>query len=212
MTYYGQAAIDKYLHENYFPNTKSGFFVECGAADGVSECTCKFFEESLGWSGINIEPAKPSYEKLMKNRPNSYNYNVALYNENIVKKFVHLIKKENPDFTYGLGKIFNENEKYVDNEIWKYSIFDIQCMKFSDIFNFNMKFSDISGVIDLFVLDVEGSEIEALQGILEIDKEFYPRIFCIEATQIDVEKLNSMLCKYYTISERRNQDIIYKKL
>jgi len=27
-----------------------------------------------------------------------------------------------------------------------------------------------------------------------------------------VEKLNSMLCKYYTISERRNQDIIYKKL
>lgn len=205
MTYYGQAAIDKYLHENYFPNTKSGFFVECGAADGLTESTCKFFEESMGWSGINIEPVPSSYEKLIINRPLSTNYNAALHNEHITKKFVHLQSVKSPDFTFGLGRILKENEKFENNEEWNYIEFDVNCRKFSELFKENRE-------IDLFVLDVEGNEIEAMEGILEIDKLFYPKIFCIEVTQINVEKLNSMLCKYYTISERRNQDIIYKKL
>ena len=205
MTYYGQAAIDKYLHENYFPNTKSGFFVECGAADGLTESTCKFFEESMGWSGINIEPVPSSYEKLIINRPLSTNYNAALHNEHITKKFVHLQSVKSPDFTFGLGRILKENEKFENNEEWNYIEFDVNCRKFSELFKENRE-------IDLFVLDVEGSEIEAMEGILEIDKLFYPKIFCIEVTQINVEKLNSMLCKYYTISERRNQDIIYKKI
>jgi len=205
MKYYGQLEIDKYLHENYFPNTKSGFFVECGSSDGVSQSVCKFFEESMGWTGINIEPVPSSYEKLIINRPNSINHNVALHNEHTTRKFVHLQSVKLPDFTFGLGRILKENEKFENNSEWNYIEFNVNCRKFSELFKENRE-------IDLFVLDVEGNEIEAMEGILEIDKLFYPKIFCIEVTQINVEKLNSMLCKYYTISERRNQDIIYKKL
>jgi FkbM family methyltransferase len=204
MQYYGQLEIDKYLYENYFPNVKNGFFVECGAADGLTESTCKFFEESMNWTGINIEPVPSSYEKLIINRPNSTNYNVALHNEHTTKKFVHLQSVKSPDYTFGLGRILKDNEKFEDNEDWNYIEFDVKCRKFSELFKENRE-------IDLFVLDVEGNEIEAMEGILEINKLFHPKIFCIEVTKIDMEKLNSMLCNNYTISERRNQDIIYKK-
>ena len=204
MKYYGQAGIDKHLHEKYFPNLKNGFFVECGSSDGLSQSVCKFFEESMGWMGINIEPVPTSYEKLIVNRPNSINHNVALYNENITKKFVHLQSVKDKDFTFGLGRILKDGEEFKNNSEWNYIQYNVECRKFKDLFKENRE-------IDLFVLDVEGTEIEAMEGILEIDKKFYPKIFCIEVTQIDVEKLNSMLCNYYKIIERRNQDIIYLK-
>ena len=81
--FYGQfnPPVDKFIFERYFPEPNiRGVFVECGAFDGVTECSCKFFEETLGWSGINIEPVPWVYEKLCLNRPDAKNFNLALSN------------------------------------------------------------------------------------------------------------------------------------
>ena len=76
MKYYGQPfngiPTDQFLHERYFQNKQNGFFIECGAADGFNLSNCKFFEESMGWRGINIEASPVKYAKLIKNRPNSF--------------------------------------------------------------------------------------------------------------------------------------------
>jgi FkbM family methyltransferase len=77
MEYYSQYKQDKFLHENIFKDHKNGIFVDAGAHDGVSLNNTLFFEKNYNWTGINIEPIKTVYDKLVVNRPNSININCA---------------------------------------------------------------------------------------------------------------------------------------
>lgn len=45
---------------------KNGTFVEVGAGDGRTHSLTRFFEESLGWSGLLIEAATPNFAELKK--------------------------------------------------------------------------------------------------------------------------------------------------
>ena len=77
MEYYSQYKQDKFLHENYFKDYTNGIFVDAGAHDGVSLNNTLFFEKNFNWTGINIEPIKTVYDKLVINRPKSININCA---------------------------------------------------------------------------------------------------------------------------------------
>ena len=82
MKFYGQfeTPVDKFIFERYFPDTNiQGTFVECGAFDGQTECSCRFFEETMGWTGYNLEPVPWIYEQLTQNRPNSKNLNIGRF-------------------------------------------------------------------------------------------------------------------------------------
>src|SRR5579872_2937961 len=76
--FYSQFGQDKFLHENVFKGFRNGMFVDVGAHDGKSLNNTLFFEETLGWRGINIEPLRYVYEQLVNNRPNCVNVNVAV--------------------------------------------------------------------------------------------------------------------------------------
>lgn len=67
MKYYSQYGQDKWLFENIFKYTKSGFFIEIGADDGIDKSNTKFFED-LGWNGICIEPSPERFKQLQVNR------------------------------------------------------------------------------------------------------------------------------------------------
>jgi len=64
-------SVFEILNNVYFSEINNGFFIECGAWDGVSESTCINFEKIKNWNGINIEAQKEAYCKLIENRPNS---------------------------------------------------------------------------------------------------------------------------------------------
>ena len=49
-------------------NYKNGFYIECGANDGVNQSTTWYFERTLQWKGLLIEPIKLVYAELKKNR------------------------------------------------------------------------------------------------------------------------------------------------
>jgi FkbM family methyltransferase len=66
--YHSQVGQDKYLNENVFIFKENGFFVEVGASDGVKLSNTLFFEESMGWNGICIEPNPSAYRDLCINR------------------------------------------------------------------------------------------------------------------------------------------------
>ena len=93
MKFYGQFSppLDKLLYERYFLNKHSGFFLECGATDGVTESTCKFFEESMKWTGINIEPVPFLFERLIRNRPKAHNLSIALSDRDGKATFTHAV-------------------------------------------------------------------------------------------------------------------------
>jgi len=77
-TYYSQYGQDRFLHLNVFKGFKNGFFVDVGAHDGKSLNNTLFFEEILGWKGINIEPIPSVYNALTVNRPRCLNINCAI--------------------------------------------------------------------------------------------------------------------------------------
>jgi len=202
MRYYGQNKLDELLIKRYFRNKKDGFFVECGAADGISENTCFTLERCLKWKGINIEPVDRLYSQLVQNRPHCRNLNYALSNSHRTSQFTDCIK-ENSSIVYGIGSL-TYHDKVEHDDTFKYITFDVECVKFSEVFIENIQ-------IDLFVLDVEGHELEAIDGILEIDRKYYPKIFCIEVDKIDADKLNRTLEPFYTIDFKTKNDIIYKR-
>jgi FkbM family methyltransferase len=200
--YYGQNGLDKYIYETFFIGVNNGFFIECGAFDGLIESTCKFFEDSLGWTGINIEPVPTLFDKLKHNRPNCANLNLALSDKNCIAEFIHTVHS-NKD--YGCGSI-TLSEEYKNNLITRGFLlpkFSVRCQRFCDL--------GIKNHIDLFVLDVEGHELEALSGILPTS--YLPHIFCIEYNMIadGINAINSVLSDKYNFHSTYQHNVFYVK-
>jgi FkbM family methyltransferase len=208
MTYYGQEGLDKIIEQRFLKDKKNGFFVECGAFDGELGNTSRYFEENMGWTGVYIEPMPLSFEKLKINRPNSLNLNWALSD-----------KEEEVTFTQPIFPTFgvhnnNGSIKHCDyhkailaNEHCTFTTFKVKTRRFENIAK-EHNFPEI----DLFVLDVEGYELEALRGIITMEHEKLPKIFCIEHTLCGgVAALNALLGKLYTFHSTYLQDSFYLK-
>lgn len=81
--FYSQCQEDIFLNTYIFKNKKNGTYIELGALDGVLYSNTKFFEDTLNWKGILIEPHPEKYKNLKINRPNNYLFNnlVSCYNK-----------------------------------------------------------------------------------------------------------------------------------
>lgn len=107
LRFYGQfeVPVDRFIFERYFPDLDiKGIFVESGAFDGLTESSCKFFEESAGWRGYNLEPVPWIFERLQKNRPNGTNLNIGLSDRSGDVKFQSVIHPHFKEFV-GWGSI-----------------------------------------------------------------------------------------------------------
>ena len=204
--YYGQFKLDKVLHEKYFSDKRDGFFVEAGALDGHLESTCRFFEESLGWTGMNIEPTPPLFAMLENNRPKCKNVNVALSDSNNVKTFTHVLHPQ-LGTRFGNGSLTHDpkHKRDLTREGCTFEEYEVQCNRFSDIF-------DADREIDLFVLDVEGHEFEALKGIVTLDKKYLPRVFCIEHSFTGLDNISRILGSNYKLDTVEKHNAIYVKV
>ncbi|MEW4569142.1 FkbM family methyltransferase [Tautonia sp. JC769] len=60
-----------------FAGQPAGFFIDVGAYDPVDGSVTKHFSQ-LGWRGINIEPDPAPFARLVADRPNDINLNLAL--------------------------------------------------------------------------------------------------------------------------------------
>ena len=192
MKFYGQfdPPVDKFIYETFFkdyPLNNKGFFIECGAFDGQTESSCKFFEETLGWKGINVEPSPVIYQELIKNRPNAINVNVALSNVSEKQKFTAVIHPAYGELcTNGSLHHSTEHKKLLDSMGCQYKEYEINVITFKQLVKqYKVK------KIDLFVLDVEGNElkvIEAMRG-----SRVLPKIMCVEHGNLDqTELINQM--------------------
>jgi FkbM family methyltransferase len=75
---YAQNREDVLLHRALSGQSK-GFYIDVGANDpticSISRC---FYD--LGWHGINIEPVRPVYRRLVAERPRDINLNIGISN------------------------------------------------------------------------------------------------------------------------------------
>jgi len=194
MRYYGQifngVPVDKLLHEKYFQNKQNGFFIECGAADGFNLSSCKFFEEFMGWKGVNVEASPAKYAKLIQNRPNSFlNLNKGLLNE--PGSFIFRDDTvEDPTKAPGWG---NGSFQHTENHYYQLHHMGIQLQESEvEVITYKQLIEEYKiDHVDLFVLDVEGVEPLILESMKECP--ILPTHLFIEHEHIGLE-----LCKELT--------------
>lgn len=186
MRYYGQwnPPVDKWIHEHFFPDLKSGFFIEAGASDGVTENSCKFFEEYYNWEGINIEPDKYNYNSLCINRPLSLNLNVGLSDKEedvTFDKAIHPIRGQR----FGNGSIKHDlaHKQALINDGCTFEQYSIHTITYTQLIE---QYS--IDKVDLMVLDVEGHELAALRGMKPCPVK--PSIMCVEHGVLGLPILN----------------------
>src|SRR5262249_25240611 len=72
---YAQTGEDLFLARAF--RHADGFYLDVGACDPVELSVTKLFSDG-GWTGINIEPQRAGFERLVQHRPRDVNLNVAV--------------------------------------------------------------------------------------------------------------------------------------
>jgi len=88
----------------------------------------------------------------------------------------------------------------------KFETFMVDTIQFIDLYNKH----SLSN-IDLFVLDVEGHEIEALKGIVVLPLTALPKVFCIEYTISGDNEINNILSPYYNFHSKYTHNAFFVK-
>lgn len=154
--YYSQSKEDVILNDKYFKNKKHGVYIELGALDGVLYSNTKFFQDTLEWSGILIEPQLKEFQSLSKNRPNNY-----LFNE--------LVSCKKEKLKFNLPSDSHSAVAHIDYTVPNDNWFKDKFSPENTIYMTPMSLTDIiknTGIshIDFLSLDVEGHELEVLQS------------------------------------------------
>jgi hypothetical protein len=53
---------------SYFHRKRGGFYVDCGALDGIRHSNTFNLESEFGWRGLLVEVSATYYKKLIQNR------------------------------------------------------------------------------------------------------------------------------------------------
>ncbi len=168
--YYSQFGEDKILH-NLFRRKKSGVCVEVGANDGVNDSNSYFFE-ILGWTCVLIEPNPTLCQEIRKAR------NARLYECAASSKIgsATLYIAEGAERAHGVSTISSDPEVHDKIKSYGFRSKPIQ-VKTRTLDDILLEAALTSG-IDFVTIDVEGHELEVLEGFsLE---RWGPKIIIVE--------------------------------
>ena len=186
-------------------NIEQGFYIECGAANGIFQSNT-FLLEQAGWTGILIEADPALVNSCRKHRENNIIHNAALVSSEYDKTTIEGVfsKYFSKDISELLKKaqelpVEERDSFYADIYEHTYSSclsgylseakdlkIDVHTIKkevpaatlFSILHTYNIK----PWTIDFFSLDVEGMELDALEGL---NLNYYrPRYILTEVTTL----------------------------
>jgi FkbM family methyltransferase len=164
--YFGLNNIDEKI-ENYL-DCNSGFYVEIGANNGFDQSNTLYFEICKNWKGILVEPLRDKFLEIKKYRDKKNNkiFNRACVGFDSKKKYVEITNLNLMSFINETSKNIN-SKKHINNfKKLNYKFHNITKKKVrSCTLNKIFKISRAPSLMDVFFLDVEGSELEVLKGI-----------------------------------------------
>jgi FkbM family methyltransferase len=169
--------LDYYLYTMFFSQyTQPGVFVEMGAVDGLLYSNSLVFEEYYGWSGVLIEANPISCAKLFKEprRANSRKFCAAACDD-ASKRYLEFefVKDAAVGGAVEAMKTMSaEWQKGWHGDAEKKTRTRVPCSPLAQI----LRSSGVA-TIDLFSLDVEGSEIHVLRTM---DWSIPVRVWIIE--------------------------------
>lgn len=148
MNSYSQFNIDFYLID-LFKNQASGFFIEAGANDGINQSNTFLLENKLKWNGLLVEPNINSFNVCLKSRKCIIE-NCALVSFDYKDEFIIGDFQQSSFIGSMMGGCSQIHQKTTK----------VKACKLSDLLDkHNIK------KIDFLSIDVEGYEIEAMNGL-----------------------------------------------
>ena len=157
---------------NFFDHKREGFYVEVGAYDGVGFSNTYFFE-AVGWTGLLIEPVPELYRACLSSRPYSRVINTVVGKGENGQQVEFSVAEGNG----GVGTLsfFGENPQQVKRIHKEGGV--VRTIEVP-LVSLNRLLEDHRGEIDFISIDVEGKELDVLQGF-DLQR-FRPRVLVIE--------------------------------
>ncbi len=187
---------------NYYKEKENGYFIEIGAADGVSLSNTYLLETKYNWKGICAEPNPESFEKLVINRPQSHCCDCAIYNESGLTVQFDIARVCN--LLSGISTYIDRHKDTVNSN--KTTI-NVKTLSLNDLLE---KYSAPT-FIEYLSLDTEGTEYEILKAI-NFDKYVFGLID-VEHNSIEPRRThirNLLTSKGYIYLGENKWDDMYK--
>ncbi len=189
-------------------NFKNGFFIEIGGNDGYTQSNTYYLEKCLGWTGILVEGIPDLYTKCRALRTRSRVYNYALTHDescsSVTMHFSGLMSVvdgslKDPDTqTLHIQKGYN-----FEHISQGYSV-EVPARTLGSLLD---EIPDLPP-IDFLSLDVEGAELQVLQG-MNLSK-YAPMYLLIEARFFS--EINDFLGDTYAlIAPLTKHDYLYRR-
>jgi FkbM family methyltransferase len=208
--FYSYGGIDSVVN-NIFRNQKNGFYVDVGAQHPIKNNNTYLLHKK-GWEGVNIDLDQKNINLFNVSRKNDYNICAAISS---LEKDANLYYYHEGSPINTLSREIADRQKAIIKETRA-----IRTKTLTSILD-NSKFKNKE--IDFLSIDVEGVELEVLQGLnLNIYK---PKIIVVELLDLDSKKLeiknlninnviNSEIYKYlekknYTMINWLHSDIVF---
>jgi FkbM family methyltransferase len=211
--YHGLNSLDKKLER--FVDCDNGYFVELGANDGVTQSNSLYFEKYRGWRGLLVEPAPQNYLKCIQNRSKKSNiFCAACVSFAYTQEFVRIAYSNLMSAPIGL-------QSDIDNPRAHAQSGQAFLGKCEALFEFGAVARTLNSLlleatapalIDFLSLDVEGAELEVLQGVDHQAFRFkYMLIECRDLPRLSaylelhgyrfIEKLSEHDCLFTSLSQ-----------
>jgi FkbM family methyltransferase len=151
-----------------FGQLESGFYIDIGADDPVSDSITKCFYEK-GWSGINIDPSENSFTKLQADRKRDTNIQVAV---DAIEGTIDFWNVPRTGLSTAIKK-FADQHKSAGFEVNHVSVKTRSLKDICEEF--------VKSPINFMKIDVEGFEKQVLLGG-DFEK-FRPMVILVESTE-----------------------------
>lgn len=193
-------ALEKSLVRDYFEQRRNGFFVDVGANDPTAIISQSFhLEQQLDWSGILIEP-NPMFTMLCAQyRKNSIAFQCACVehdNYADISLYIPLLDGTEMDTHAGIGKNIDDFDYQQHKEI------TVPARTLNSILQ------EVEATeIDLLSIDVEGAELQVLQG-LDLEK-YKPKLILLEDKHLYLTKHRYLKKNGYRMIKRTSWNFWY---
>jgi len=184
----------------------NGFFIEAGANDGKMYSNTLYFEERRNWTGILVEPVQELAQQCITNRPNCVVECCALVSSDYESVDVEMTYCNMMSVVKGALKTTEAEANHIAAGC---EIQNVESYQLKSSARTLTSILDEHAVdhIDLLSLDVEGYEINALNGI-DFDRHA-PRFMLIEARFR--REIDACVCpRYKPVASFGNYDVLYE--
>jgi FkbM family methyltransferase len=204
MQFYSQIGQDKYVLESFFRGKRRGVFLDIGAYDGEKFSNTLFFERSMDWTGLCVEPLPSAFARLQSRRK-AICENVAVADFEGEADFLDCDAGIDEKMLSGLpGHFDTRHAQRIQHSATAAETIKVPVSRLGALLEKHSLYD-----IDFCSLDTEGSEMAILED-LDLDR-FRISVFTIENNYGESALRELMARKGYEFVARLQWDDVYRR-